>query len=105
MVDRSVVRDGDPRTHICGGIANAHQHPSGADHPDRHPHPRHSDVAYAASLSRAADRVLAAGATGVLVDVRQPNRPPHLVRRGDAPRDAHFRIGSVTKTYLATSVL
>ena len=56
-----------------------------------------SDVASAASLSRAADRVLAAGATGVLVDVHQPGRPPHLVRRGDAPRDAPFRIGSVTQ--------
>ena len=64
-----------------------------------------SSVASAASVPRAADRVLAAGATGVLVDVRQPGRPPHLVRRGDAPHDAHFRIGSVTKTYLATAVL
>jgi D-alanyl-D-alanine carboxypeptidase len=56
--------------------------------------------------------VLAAGAPGVLVTYRD-NRGSWSVRRGVAslaakrtiPRGGSFRIGSVTKTYLATAVL
>jgi D-alanyl-D-alanine carboxypeptidase len=53
----------------------------------------------------AADKVLAAGAPGVLVDVRDGSRR-WVVHRGAAePHDASFRIGSVTQTYVATAVL
>ena len=64
---------------------------------------------------RAADGVLDAGAPGVAVEYRDARKPTlsWSVRRGTGdlaggapvPPDASFRIGSVTKTYLATAVL
>ncbi|HEY0280291.1 MAG TPA: serine hydrolase domain-containing protein [Solirubrobacterales bacterium] len=64
---------------------------------------------------RAADGVLSAGAPGVAVEYRDARKPAlsWSVRRGTGdlasgapvPPDASFRIGSVTKTYLATAVL
>jgi D-alanyl-D-alanine carboxypeptidase len=68
-----------------------------------------------ARVIRAADRVLDAGAPGVAVEYRDARKPAlsWSVRRGTGdlasgapvPPDASFRIGSVTKTYLATAVL
>jgi CubicO group peptidase (beta-lactamase class C family) len=64
---------------------------------------------------QAADGVLDAGAPGVAVEYRDARKPGLYwsVRRGEGdladeapvPLDASFRIGSVTKTYLATAVL
>jgi D-alanyl-D-alanine carboxypeptidase len=64
------------------------------------------------AVRRAAGGVLAAGAPGVLVTYRD-DRGSWSVRRGVASiaaggairRDGYFRIGSVTKTYLASAVL
>jgi D-alanyl-D-alanine carboxypeptidase len=64
---------------------------------------------------RAADGVLDAGAPGVAVEYRDTGKPARSwsLRRGTGdlasaariPPGASFRIGSVTKTYLATAVL
>jgi D-alanyl-D-alanine carboxypeptidase len=64
------------------------------------------------AVKRAAAAVLAAGAPGVLVTYRD-GRGSWSVRRGVAnlaakrtiPPGGYFRIGSITKTYLATAVL
>jgi D-alanyl-D-alanine carboxypeptidase len=68
-----------------------------------------------APVVRAAEGVLDAGAPGVTVAYRDTRKPAlsWSVRRGEGdladgapvPPDASFRIGSVTKTYLATAVL
>jgi D-alanyl-D-alanine carboxypeptidase len=66
-----------------------------------------------AAVRQAADAVRAAGAPGVLVEYRDASGGSFVVRRGVADlkrrrpvqRAASFRIGSVTKTYLATAVL
>jgi D-alanyl-D-alanine carboxypeptidase len=68
-----------------------------------------------APVVKAAEGVLAAGAPGVTVTYRDARKPAlsWSVRRGEGdladqapvPPDASFRIGSVTKTYLATAVL
>jgi D-alanyl-D-alanine carboxypeptidase len=65
-----------------------------------------------AAVERATAGVLTAGAPGVLVTYRD-DRGSWSVRRGVAnlagrrtiPRGGYFRIGSVTKTYLATALL
>jgi D-alanyl-D-alanine carboxypeptidase len=68
-----------------------------------------------AGVSAAAEGVLAAGAPGVIVDYRDARRPAaswtlrrgtgDLASDGPIPAGASFRVGSVTKTYLATAVL
>jgi D-alanyl-D-alanine carboxypeptidase len=68
-----------------------------------------------ARVVKAADGVLDAGAPGVAVEYRDARKPglSWSLRRGEGdpadqapvPPDASFRIGSVTKTYLATAVL
>jgi D-alanyl-D-alanine carboxypeptidase len=68
-----------------------------------------------APVVKAADGVLGAGAPGVAVEYRDARKPglSWSVRRGvgdladeaPVPPDASFRIGSVSKTFLATAVL
>jgi D-alanyl-D-alanine carboxypeptidase len=68
-----------------------------------------------APVVKAAEGVLAAGAPGIQVEYRDTRKPgaSWALRRGDGdlvdgapvPVGASFRIGSVTKTFLATAVL
>jgi D-alanyl-D-alanine carboxypeptidase len=68
-----------------------------------------------APVVKAAEGVLDAGAPGVTIEYRDARKPAlsWSVRRGDGdlegeapiPPDASFRIGSVTKTFMATAVL
>src|SRR5690348_14669498 len=63
-------------------------------------------------LTAAADAVVAAGAPGVVVYVRDHDRTTVVARgfadmatKRRASADDHFRVGSVTKSFVATVVL
>jgi D-alanyl-D-alanine carboxypeptidase len=64
-----------------------------------------------AQLQRDVDAVRATGVVGVLAEARSPDRllarsgVADLTTRTPVPSDAHFRIGSATKTFTATVVL
>jgi D-alanyl-D-alanine carboxypeptidase len=84
----------------------------GVSDPARPAHAADRTDAAGAAVTRAAAGVLAAGAPGVLVTYRD-DHGSWSVRRGVANlaagrtirRGGYFRVGSVTKTYLATAML
>lgn len=78
--------------------------PAGAEHDGKY--------ATRVSLQRAADALVSKGAPGVLTELRTPNGAVK-VRSGEGdidaetpvPWDAHFRIASFSKTFVATTLL
>jgi D-alanyl-D-alanine carboxypeptidase len=103
-------------TVVCAALSPAALAAVGGVAPERHDATASRLVRPApAAVVRTADGVLDAGAPGVTVSYRDTRRPSASwsLRRGvgdladGAPiaPDASFRIGSVTKTYLATAVL
>jgi D-alanyl-D-alanine carboxypeptidase len=73
---------------------------------------RHNPRGLAATLQADAEALLLQGAPGVLVDVRTPRRTikvragyGNVTNKTPVPWNARFRIGSLTKTFVAATVL
>ena len=57
------------------------------------------------AIGTAADALVAGGVPAVLVRVRDGNEQPVELQRGDASAGDRFRVGSVTKTFVAAAAL